>query len=186
MRRQRFAMASQVFDAFPIAREDIEAEPADIEPFAFLDKLMQGPTPEDAIGFCAYLLPRREAVQWACQCIRAIESPVRSADQDVLELAEAWVKDPHEENRQAALSAGLKAKVKSAAALAALGAAWSGGNMLEDPERPVPPPAYLTAQAVRAAVLTTLAQAGTKERRQHLAACVQRAVKLMSMDDAAV
>lgn len=186
MRRQRFAMASQVFDAFPVAREDIEAEPADVEPFAYLDMLMRGPTPEDAVGFCAYVLPRREAVQWACQCVRSIEKPIRAADQDLLELAEAWVKDPLEENRQAALSAGLKAQVKSAAALAALGAAWSGGSMIEDLERPVPPPAYLTAQAVRAAVLTTLAQVSTKERGPHLAACVQRAIKLMSLDDTAV
>jgi len=185
MRHLRFAMASQVFDAFPTAREDIEAKPADLEPFAYVDRLMQGSTPEDALGFCAYLLPRREAVQWACQCIRAIERPVGSADQDLLELAEAWVKDPHEENRQAALSAGLKTPVKSAAALAALGAAWSGGSMMEDPERPVPPPAYLTAQAIRAAVLTTLAQVSTKDRKQHLAECVRRAIKLMNVDDAA-
>jgi hypothetical protein len=185
MKRLRFAMASQVFDAFPTAREDIEAKPADLEPFAYLDGLVKGPTPEDAVGFCAYLLPRREAVMWACQCIRSIESPVASADQDVLELAEAWVKDPQEQNRQAALAAGLKVPVKSASALAALGAAWSGGSMLEDPERPVPPPAYLTAQAIRAAVLTTLAQVSTKDRGRHLAECVRRAIKLMSVDDAA-
>jgi hypothetical protein len=51
--------------------------------------------------------------------------------------------------------------------------------MVEDPERPVPPPNYLTAHAVRAAVLTALAQVGPKERRRHLAAAVERAIKLI-------
>jgi hypothetical protein len=182
MSRLRFGTARQVFDAFPPARDDIEAEPADVEPLAFIDQLLKSPTPEDAIGFCAYLLPRREAVWWACQCIRAVEPATQEVDGKLLAIAEAWVKTPEEENRKAALTAGLALAVKSPAAWAALAAAWSGGSMVEEPNPPVPPPGYLTAQAVRAAILTALAKVNMKERNQYLAESVQRAIKLAGAD----
>lgn len=182
MSRLRFATARQVFEAFPPAHDDIEAEPADIEPLAFADRLLKSSTPEDAIGFCAYLLPRREAVWWACQCIRSVEGPAKGADESLLVIAETWVKTPEEENRKEALKSGLGAAVKSPAAWAALGAAWSGGSMVDEPNPPVPPPNYLTAQAVRAAILTALAQVGTKERSRYLAESVQRAIKLAKAD----
>src|SRR3954451_14024098 len=136
-RALRFATARQVFEAYPTARDDIEAEPTDLEPLAYLQSLLNGPTPEDAIGFCAYLLPRREAVWWACQCIRAIEAPLRGGDEELLNVAETWVREPEEANRQSALAAGLNATVKSPAAWSVLGAAWSGGSMVDTPERPV-------------------------------------------------
>ncbi|MGQ0484952.1 MAG: DUF6931 family protein [Hyphomicrobiales bacterium] len=179
MRRPRFATAKQVFETFAPARDEIAADPGDAEPLAFLQLLANGPTPEDAIGFCSYLLPRREAVWWGCQCIRSSAPPVAERDIELLRLSERWVEVPEEENRRAALTAGMAAAVKSAAAWTALAAAWSGGSMVEDPERPVPPPNFLTAHAVRAAVLTALAQVGPKERGRHLAAAVERAIKLI-------
>src|SRR6184192_1446688 len=83
-KRLRFATARQVFEAFPTASSDIEAKPSDTEPLAFLQSLLRGPTPEDAVSFCAYLLPRREAVWWACRCIRALEQPLGEADEKLL------------------------------------------------------------------------------------------------------
>ena len=53
MIRLRFTTARQVFEAYPPALEDIEAEPSDAEPVGFLKGLLDGKTPEDAIGFCA-------------------------------------------------------------------------------------------------------------------------------------
>lgn len=179
MIRLRFTTARQVFEAFPPAREDIQAEPTDAEPIAFLHGLMEGKTPEDAIGFCAYMLPRREAVWWACQCIRAGSAGLAPGEAQLLEAAEAWVKDPEEQNRQVALDAGMNAGGSGPAAWAALAAAWSGGSLLSEPNQPVPPPAYLTAQAVRAAVLTALATAAPKERRDRLVANIQSALKLI-------
>ncbi len=175
----RFATARQVFDAFPTAASEIEAKPADIEPLAYLESLLRGPTPEDGISFLAYLLPRREAVWWACQCIRAIEQPLGEADNKLLAIAETWVREPEESNRRAALRAGEGVALTSSAAWAVLAAAWSGGSMVEGLERPVPPPNYLTAQAVRAAVLTALARVPTQARAKQLAMSVQGAMKLL-------
>jgi hypothetical protein len=179
MRHLRFTTAKQVFEAFPPARDYIAEDPGDADPLAFLQRLAGGPTPEDAIGFCAYLLPRREAVWWGCQSIREIAAPADRGDLELLALSEQWVKMPEEDNRRAALAGGMGARVKSAAAWMALAAAWSGGSMADDPERPVPPPNFLTAHAVRAAVLTALALCGPKERSRHLNAAVERAVKMI-------
>ena len=175
----RFATARQVFDAFPTAASEIEAKPADAEPLAFLESLLRGPTPEDGISFLAYLLPRREAVWWACQCIRGIEQPLGEADNKLIAIAEAWVREPEETNRQAALRAGERVPLGNSAAWVVLAAAWSGGSMVEGPERLVPPPNYLTAQAVRAAVLTALARVPMHARAKQLASSVDSAMKLL-------
>jgi hypothetical protein len=178
-KRLRFATAKQVFETFATASADIEAKPADIEPLAFLQALSEGPTPEDGISFCAYLLPKREAVWWACQCIRAVEQPLDVADGKLLAVAEAWVNEPEEANRRAALTVGQNTAVKNPAAWAVLAAGWSGGSMVEDAERAVPPPNYLTAQAVRAAVLSALARVPTRSRRENLGTSIDLATKLM-------
>ena len=68
----RFATARDVAEAFPTLVEDMLAEPGEREPLAFLRELADGETPEDAVSFCAYVLPRRDAVWWACRSVRAL------------------------------------------------------------------------------------------------------------------
>lgn len=183
-RRLRFATARQVFEAFPTALSDIEAKPADIGPVAFVEALAGGPTPEDGLSFCAYLLPKREAVWWACNCIRSIEGSLSEGDEKLLSIAESWVDEPEEVNRRAALLASEGITVRSPSSWALLAAAWSGGSMVADAERPVPPPAHLTAQAVRAAVLTSLARVPTRSRRTTLDACIATAMRLVTSESA--
>lgn len=177
MSRLRFSTAKQVFEAFETASEDIEGTPSEISPLDFVRQLLASPTPEATISFCAYLLPRREAVWWACQTIRDGGVPDNSA---LLELAEEWVRVPEENNRRAALSGANNAKVKGPCAWAAFGAGWSGGSMTDNVEQPVRPPAYLTAKAVRACVLTVLANALPKQRLQRVTAVANRATELLN------
>ncbi len=179
MMRLRFSSARQVFEAFPTALEDIEQAPADVEPLVFIQNLLDSATPEDAVGFCAYLLPKREAVWWACQCIRATMTDMSDEDRGLVEIAEAWVSQPEEENRVAALEAGMQASDSGPAAWAALAAAWTGGSLTAEPNQPVAPEPFLTAQAVRAAVLTSIAMVRRPERKACLAAAVQAALKLI-------
>lgn len=180
--RLRFSDAQQVFDAFPTAREDIDAEPSDANPLVFLENLVTGPTPEDAIGFCAYLLPRREAVWWACQCVRTVEQQLTPQDEEIMQAAELWVREPEEENRREALNAGMNAQKKTAAVWIALAAGWSGGSMTQESQPAVVPPYYLTAQSVRAAVLTTLARVERARRSEILRVCVDEAKRLVASD----
>jgi hypothetical protein len=181
MSRSRFTSARQVFEAFETAPEDIEATPTETDPLEYVKQLLSGPTPEATISFCAYLLPRREAVWWACQAIREDGKP---DNEELLALAEEWVKAPEEKNRRAALTAANNAKIKGPCAWAAYGAGWSGGSMTDNVDQPVRPPAYLTAKAVRACVLTVLASALPKQRLQRVTATATRATDLLNASNA--
>jgi hypothetical protein len=184
--RLRFATARQVFDAFPAAREDIAAEATNDGPLVFLRALADSPTPEDAVTFCAYLLPRREAVWWACHCVRALQAARGITETEPLRLAEAWVRDPEEEMRQKALAHGLAADPARADSWVALAAGWSGGSMAAPEQPTVPPPPHMTAKAVRAAVLMAIAVIGATDRRRALKACVEAGLRFAEGGDAKV
>lgn len=182
--RIRFSKTRQVFATFVTATDDITAAPTDEPPLAFLRTLSMSPMPQDAVSFCAYLLPRREAVWWACQCVLALRG---AAGGDRLSaLAEAWVRDPEEERRREALDAALGADPAFATTWLALAAGWSGGSMAPAGTPPVPPPPHLTAKAVRAAILMALARVGPQERARWLVACVEAGIRFAEGGDARV
>ena len=149
----RFATARDVFLAFPAAEQDIAADPSDTPALAYLDELVGKGQLRDAVAYCAYLLPRREAVRWACLCIRHTNALGTPQDEAALEAAETWVKEPGDHVRVAALDAANKAGSESPARWAALGAAWSGGNFFGNEDRVAQPPRAATAKCVTAAVL---------------------------------
>ena len=70
--RIRFTSARNVFEAFPDLGRVVAAPAGDPAPLDYARELMASPTPTDSIAFIAYLLPRREAVWWAIQCVRAM------------------------------------------------------------------------------------------------------------------
>jgi hypothetical protein len=178
-RALRFLTARQVFEAFPPAARDIETSPTDDDPLVFLRSLIEGPIPEDAISFCAYMLPRREAVWWGCQCVRHIEGQLSATDEQFMTKAEAWVKDPEEDTRREVQEMVDRSPLDTPASWIAVAAAWSGGSISGPGNPPVSPPPHATAQAVRAAVLTSLAKGARHERRDNLVACVRRALGLV-------
>ena len=181
-RRLRFSTARQVFEAFPPAASDIVTTPREEDPLTFLRSLLTGPTPEDAISFCAYMLPRREAVWWACQCVRQIENPLTPADEQFLVKVEAWVKDSDEDTRRQVQEAVADSALDTPATWVAMAAVWSGGSISSPGNPPVPPPPHATAQALRAAVLTSLAGVDRAERQNYLNASVMSALKLIDPD----
>ncbi|MCV0396012.1 MAG: hypothetical protein K5878_11655 [Rhizobiaceae bacterium] len=174
----RFKSAVDVFEALPAAHDDISAEPTDAPPVEYLRTLVASATPEDAITFCAYMLGRREAVWWGHQCLNAVPETLDQNDQDLLGLAEDWVRDPEEERRNAALEAGMAARMKTPGAWVALGAGWSGGSMTPPDSAPVPPPPHLTAKAINAAVLSVLARVPLANRASTLKSFVDMGIQL--------
>jgi hypothetical protein len=170
----RFATAREVFEAFPTAKEDISTPPTDAPPLDYLRTLSAGQTPEDAISFCAYLLPRREAVWWAGQCVRDLVAEPIQDDEIGLQVAGDWVEVPEEPRRRAALTYALSANPKLASTWVAFAAAWSGGAIILHEHAAPPAPPHLTAKAARAAVM--LALAGKVDRAAQIAQCVDRAV----------
>ena len=109
MSNLRFFTAREVFEALPGAAGDMAGIPeSDAEtPLDFLTRLLASSTPEDAVSFAAYLLGRREAVWWACACHRLLGQPSNRDDEKGLLMAEAWVREPEEHRRRAALTLGL-------------------------------------------------------------------------------
>jgi hypothetical protein len=172
----RFSAARDVFEAFPTARIDIKAQPSDQSPVAYLRGLASGPTPDDAIAFCAYLLPRREAVWWAGQCVRALIGEPTENDETALTAAEEWVREPEEHQRRHVLEIGLAADQGAASTWVALAAGWSGGPMIVGDHGGPPAPPQLTAQSAATAIKLALGR--RQDRGAEIARCVERGVRI--------
>lgn len=176
MPRLNFEDAQAVFDAFPTAAEHISAKPTSQPPLEYLRALVKSPAPDDAIAFCAYVLPRRMAVWWTCQCVRELAGDLTPAENTALEAAEDWARAPDEAKRNRALIIGNAGDHKSPSSWAARAAAWSGGSLVPDNENGASGPPHLTAVAARTAV--NLALVGKADRAAEIARCVERCVKL--------
>jgi hypothetical protein len=123
---------------------------SDLTPRAAVQALLDAGLVADALSLLARLLPRRYAVAWVCQCAR--QQPLSEHDGAGVVLAEAWVRQPDETHRAAALSFAAAHRYKTAGAWTAAAAGWSGGQLNPQAERPTPPPEHMTAIAAMAAV----------------------------------
>jgi hypothetical protein len=176
--RLRFNTARELYESFPTAAEDIKAAPTDQPCLDFLRALATSETPEDAITFCAYMLPRRVAVWWGHQCLTRIPEALAQYDPDYLAVAEAWVREPEEDRRYAALDAGMASGVRSPAVWICLAAGWSGGSLAPSGMAPVVPPPFLTARGVNAGILSALSRVAAKQRAATLSSCVAMGISL--------
>jgi hypothetical protein len=129
------------------------------EPMAheFVDRLVRAKLFADATRFLAYGLPRREAVWWASLCVRSV--PGCCSDEiaaGAVQAAEAWVKNPTEEDREAALTIGGKHNFEmpgAPAAWTAMAAGWSAGATMSGDETVEVPVEHLTAHAASGAII---------------------------------
>lgn len=176
MSRLHFGAAQAVFDAFPTACEDILTEPTDQPPLVFLRALLKGQSPDEAVAFCAYVLPKRMGVWWASQCVRALLDKTTPADEAALAAAEDWVRAPDEAKRNAALRLEKTAPPKAASTWVLRAAGWSGGSMMADAEQGAAAPSHLTAVCARTAVAVALA--GKSDRVAQIAKCAEKCIQL--------
>lgn len=179
MSRVRFATARALFETFPQSVTNIATAPTDEPPAVFLCKLAAAEKFDDAIAFCAHLLPRREAVWWACGCARALLVDIAQSRAACLLAAEAWVYEPDDQHRQAALDLGMQGDSNDPLTWLALGAGWSGGMLSPHPQMPVQAPPHMTARAARIAVrLSAHFAKGKDELPTQLRACIADGIKL--------
>lgn len=178
MRLIRFPTTRDLYEAFATAQQDIEMEPSDAAPLDQLHSLGKAGEWDKAVSFCAYLLPRREAVWWGCRSTRRLVPKLAPAEEPGLQAAEEWVKTPEEDLRVAALELGMRSDFNCPTTWLALAAGWSGGNMALGAQASAPPPPQQTARAVRAAVLGAVARVAPGERTDSLRACVEDAMKI--------
>lgn len=122
-----------------------------------LAALMEAGCDSDAIRFLAFGLPQRQAVWWGCLCAReTLPEQPEPTELRALAAAEAWVFQPTEENRRAAMAAAEAAGFDTPASWSAVGAFWSGGSMSPPGQPVVPPGEDLTGKAISGAVLLAL------------------------------
>jgi hypothetical protein len=174
MSRIRFATTQALFETFPEALENIRAEPTDEPPVVFLNRLAAQGKCDQAIEVCAYLLPRREAVWWGCASLRTFLGG-GLGDASGLAAAEAWVRDPSEENRQIALEVGTRGPSHEPHILLALAAGWSSGTFRGTP---FPFPPFMTSRGVRKALLLGMRSFAVEEQQRLLHSCLSEGIRL--------
>ena len=181
--RIRFNTARQVFDAFPKVTAEIDLRPAEEPPLDFARRLVARAHRFDAIVFTACLLPRREGVWWGCQCVRALNG--NKAD-DALLAAEAWVREPEEAQRRAALEIAASGDTGVATTWLAWAAGHSGGSVAAEGSAPVRAPPDATAINLKAAVILAIVQRPMTEAPGWIKACVDAGLRFVDGGDAKV
>lgn len=174
----RFATAEAVFETYPELAQKIGARPGEQPPLDFLHNLNRSGKLEEAVTLCAYLLPRREAVWWACRSARSAPGQIAEERAPALLVAEAWVRDPLEEHRQAALEVGNKGHCDDPLTWVALAAGWAGGFLVSTPHYSLPMPQYMTARAARTAILMSALGVDWNQRPAYLQTCIAEGVRL--------
>jgi hypothetical protein len=178
MSRLRFATARALFETFPPSVTKLAVTPTDKSPADFLKNLSAQEKFDDAVIFCAYLLPRREAVWWACRSARALLGDIAHNRAAGLLAAEEWVHEPDDVHRQRALAIGKEGESNDPATWLALGAGWAGGFLLSSPQKQIPMPQYMTPRAVRIAIFLGALGLRAAERTIRLKACIAECIKL--------
>ncbi len=147
------ALAAKVCELFDL---DDEAKPL-LEPQhtvrEFYTLLGKRQLFADAERLLAHALPKREAVWWAAQCVRAaFGQQLNGADKAAVTVAEEWAAEPTEPNRRRAEAAAERTKHETAAGWAAAAAFFSGGSIGPADLPEVPPKETLSPQAVMVAI----------------------------------
>ena len=127
-------------------------------PEDFLRALHGAGRQRDLLATLAMILPKRQAVWWACLAARLSTPAKGSPEARAVNAAESWVQTQGDEARENAEAAAEALDHDGAAAWAALAAFWSGGSIGPRGQAPVPPAAHLTGTAVRSALLMTAAE----------------------------
>lgn len=178
MRRIRFSTVADVFETYPALASMVAVTPSEEAPVACLERLARAGAIDDAVTLAPFVLPRREAVWWACRCVAAASGRVEADDRRAWDLAAAWVHRPDEARRAAALAQGREGDDSRPATWLARAAAWSGGAMEPNEHVVIPTPPDLAAKAARTAVLFAAARESEAARRTYLERCVSTALAI--------
>ncbi|MEO5757729.1 MAG: hypothetical protein ABIQ51_12840 [Mesorhizobium sp.] len=159
--------------SYPAVIRDMTALPTDEPSLEFCRSLLAGRVPEEAITFCAYLLPERAAVWWAHECLSHLTELLDGQDQALLALVRAWVSDPDNPQHRAALSAAAAAQPVTPAAWLVVAAGWRDNGWAGEPLSPFP-----AGHAINAGVLTGLARVSLEDRAPVLSAFVEMGMQM--------
>ena len=150
----------------------------------FIHQLVEQRLYPDAVRFLAHALPKREATWWACLCARnSLTDNAPANEIKAIELAEAWVYKPTEENRKLTLPAAEATGFKTAASWAAVAAFWSGDNISPVTQAIVPPDEKLFSKAVVGAVMLAAAQGEASKVNDNYQLFLQQGINIAGGGD---
>ncbi|PAQ10953.1 DUF6931 family protein [Mesorhizobium temperatum] len=178
----RFKTARDLFMACPAVSRDMVALPTEQPSIEFCRALLAGRVPEEAITFCAYLLPERAAVWWAHECLSHLTVLLDRGDQELLALVRDWVSEPDSPHHRPEMSKAAAMPPTTPAAWIALAAGRHGnGSAMEASAvaalQPIPP-----ARAVSAGVLAGLARVALEDRFSVLSAFVEMGIQMAEIE----
>lgn len=174
----RFATMRDLYDELPAIRHSVPLKPGDEEPLAFVRALAKAGKLREASAICAFLMRRREAVWWACQCLRS-RPGLAAADDQALLAAEHWARSPSEEARDIAAKWGAAGEQTAPSSWAAHAAGFTSGSVGAGAEGPIRVPAHLTADSARCAILMCEPKLAQMAIPGFLQECVDRALSLL-------
>jgi hypothetical protein len=138
----------------------------------------------DAVRFLAHALPKREATWWACLCARNTLTDKTPANEiKAIELSEAWVYKPTEDNRKPTLAAAEATEYKTAASWAAIASFWCGDDISPVPQAVIPPAEKLYAKAVIGAVMLAATQGEASKVNDKYLLFLQQGINIASGGD---
>jgi hypothetical protein len=176
VRPLRFNAVRDLYDAFGTAAADVGAPASDEPSVSFVEAAIEAEAWGAALSFCAYLLPRREAVWWGSQSLRRLMRVVPGSE--ALDAAEAWVQEPEEARRREALRVGTAADGCLPSTWIALAAGWSGGSIGPAQLGHLPARPEQTPKAIRAALLMVLSQMPAEMAGRLVRPCLDHALAL--------
>lgn len=171
-----YRSARDLFLACPAIARDMRSPATDRPPLEFCRALLAGRVPEEAITFCAYLLPERAAVWWGHECLRNLAELLAGMDLQLLAIVHDWVAEPDNPRHRAALSSVIDVSPVTPAAWIVLAAAW------RDPSFNMASTGYPAAHAVNAGILTGLASVSLVDRFGVLSAFVEMGIQIVEME----
>jgi hypothetical protein len=180
MARLRFETVRDVIEAFPIAEHELNIDASDESALDFLSSLTSGGELDKAAGFCAFLLPRREAVWWGCRSVRTLVPKRRLDEEEGLRVAEEWVNDPEEDRRMTALELGMHYSTKLATTHLSLAAGWSGRAFSIGAGDPISIQPHQTARAVRAAILIAACRVSMTDKPELMRICLEDGIRIVT------
>lgn len=172
----RFKTAIDLFTAYPAASQDMIAVPNDQPSLEFCRALLAGKVPEEAITFCAYLLPGRAAIWWGHECLSQLSELLEEQDHRLLALVHDWISEPLEYRHHVALDEATATNQQTPAVWIALATARNGDSTAAYPRAP------LTARAVNAGILAGLARVASADRLAVLTAFVEMGIQLAEIE----
>lgn len=180
--RIRFTTAAQVAEAFPGAASELGEIPPEVSPLDYLAALAAGDDANAAVIFAALALPKRESVWWGCVALRGmgrLDDRVREG----LRLAEAWVRNPEEDERRAAGVYAESQYFEGAGAWIAFAAFTTSGSLAPAGLQAVPPSPEISGKCVAMAVLQATNEPDAFARLANLRAAIDSARDFASGGD---